>query len=226
MHAEHSILQAVAHGMIAFLFRFRAAELLGWSEINAVIRDVDDRTLLTLALVENLQRDSLSPIDEALGYERLINEFEASQTEVAELVGRNRSTVANAIRLLRLPDDIQDLLHTGRLSTGHARALLQITDRRVLHGLAERTVQDELSVRELESLARGKRPPQRRPRGTGSKPVDPEIRRVEEALRTHLGTDVFVSRRGGGSGKVTINYYSNDDLARMLEVILGRPFDG
>jgi ParB family chromosome partitioning protein len=222
------VLRPVDNGyeLIAGERRFRAAGQLGWKEINAVIRSVDDQTLLTLALVENLQRDSLSPIDEALGYERLVNDFEVTQTDVADMVGRNRSTVANAIRLLRLPDDIQELIHSGKLSTGHARALLQTTDTRAMKALASRAVEDDLSVRELESLARGKRPPKRRPRGTPAADRDAELVRVEDALRKRLGTDVFVSRRGAGSGKVTINYYSNDDLARMLELVLGHPFDG
>lgn len=206
--------------------RLRAAEQLGWSDIHAVIREVDDQTLLTLALVENLQRDSLSPIDEALGYERLINEFGVSQAAVAELVGRSRPTVANALRLLRLPDDVQDLLHVGRLSTGHARALLQVPDPRAIPALAQRAVEEGMSVRDLEALARGKRAPKRRPRRTAAKDKDGDVRRVEDALRERLGTDVFVSRRGSSSGRITVNFYSNDDLARMLEIILGRAYDG
>ena len=214
--------------LIAGERRFRAAEQLGWSEIHAVVREVDDQTLLTLALVENIQRDSLSPIDEALGYERLVNEFGASQADVAELVGRSRSTITNALRLLRLPDAVQDLVHVGRLSTGHARALLQVSDARAVPALAERAVEEGMSVRDLEALARGKRAPKRRPRQTdGTGPErDGEARRVEEALRERLGTDVFVSRRGASSGRITVNFYSNDDLSRMLEIILGRAYDG
>lgn len=212
--------------LIAGERRLRAAEQLGWSEIHAVVREVDDQTLLTLALVENLQRDSLSPIDEALGYERLMNDFGVSQGEIGELVGRSRSAVANALRLLRLPDDVQDLVHVGSLSTGHARALLQLSDARAVPALAERAVEEGMSVRELEALARGKRPPKRRPRRKDGTERDGEVRRVEEALRERLGTDVFVSRRGSTSGRITVNFYSNDDLARMLEIILGRAFDG
>ncbi len=213
--------------LIAGERRLRAATQLGWEEIGAVVRDVDDRTLLTLALVENLQRDSLSPIDEALGYERLVGEFGASQTEVGEMVGRNRSTVANAMRLLRLPEPVQELVHAGRLSTGHARALLQVSDQRVVPALAERAVTDGMSVRELEALARGKRAPKRRPRSPAKASApDGDVRRVEETLRRRLGTDVFVAKRSKNSGRVTINFYSNDDLARILGLILGQPYDG
>jgi ParB family chromosome partitioning protein len=213
--------------LIAGERRLRAADQLGWTEIGAIVRDVDDRTLLTLALVENLQRDQLSPIDEALGYQRLMQEFGVSQSDLAGLVGRSRPAVANALRLLKLPDDVQELVHLGRLSTGHARALLQVTDFRAIPQLARTAVDGELSVRELEALARGDRAPARRPRGQGRgvRKPDPEVRRVEDALRRRLKTDVFVTRRGKG-GRLTVNYYSNDDLARLLEIMLGEPFDG
>ncbi len=119
------------------------------------------------------------------------------------------------------------MLHAGELSTGHARALLQLADPLTIPPLAQRAVTDQLSVRELEALARGKRSPSRRPRQSARTPApDGEIRRIEDALRRRLGTDVFVAKRSKNSGRVTINFYSNDDLARLLEVILGKPFDG
>ena len=213
--------------LIAGERRCRAAEALGWEEIDAVIRDVDDRTLLTLALVENLQRDALSAIDEARGYQRMIDEFNVSQGEVGELVGRDRSTVANALRLLRLPQDVQELVHAGKLTTGHARALLQVSDQRTVPLLAERILTDQLSVREAEALTRSKKPSKRRPRySRNDSPQYAQIRRVEDALRAKLGTDVFVAMRGKSSGRMTINFYSNDDLSRILELVLGEPFDG
>lgn len=206
--------------------RWRAAQQLGWTEIAAVVRDVDDRTLLTLALVENLQRDALSPIDEALGYHRLIGEFEVSQAEVGELVGRDRSTVANALRLLKLPDSVQQLVHSAALSTGHARALLTLNDAAAMDEFAVAAVEQDLSVREVEELVRGGRAAKRRPRRTrGGKAPDPEVRRVEDALRKRLQTDVRVTARGK-SGRLTINYYSNDDLTRILELILGEAYEG
>ncbi|MCZ6916145.1 MAG: ParB/RepB/Spo0J family partition protein [Gemmatimonadetes bacterium] len=216
-----------AFELIAGERRCRAAQLLGWTEISALVKEVDDRTLLTFALVENLQRDALSPIDEASGYQRMIEEFGASQSEVADLVGRGRSTVANALRLLRLPDKVRDLVHVGKLSTGHARALLQVSDQKTVPNLAERIVTDRLSVRETEAMARGKKTSKRRPRySRNDSPQYAHIRRVEDTLRTRLGTDVFVAMRGKGSGRVTINFYSNDDLARILGLVLGEPFDG
>ncbi len=212
--------------LIAGERRARAARSLGWKTIGAVVRDADDQTLLTLALVENLQRDSLSAIDEAKGYGRLISGFGVSQREVAELVGRDRSTVANSIRLLKLPGGVQELVHSGALSTGHARALLRIRDNGSITRLAKHAVDEHLSVRQLESLARNNRPPKRRPRGRANGSVaDPEVRRVEDTLRKYLKTDVFISTRSKESGKVSFNFYSSDDLARLLELILNRPYE-
>ncbi len=210
--------------LIAGERRWRAAQRLGWKEISAVVRDVDDRTLLTLALVENLQRDDLSPIDEARGYARLMSEFGALQSEVAEITSRDRSTVANALRLLKLPEDVQEMVHAGRLSSGHARALLQLPDDPSIRRAAKLGVDRGLSVREIEAFARDGRAPVRRPRRP--RPTDPDVRRVEDALRERLKTDVFVKTRGKKSGRITINFYSNDDLARLLEIVLGERFEG
>jgi len=208
--------------------RLRAAERLGWTEIGALVRDVDDQTLLTLALVENIQRDALSPIDEALGYQRLINDFGATHGDVAALVGRSRSAIANALRLLKLPATVQEMVHRAEISTGHARALLQLPVSVEINALARRVASEGLSVRELEALVRGDRAPARRPRaGKGRVPKrpDPEVRRLEDALRRHLKTDVFIARRGKG-GRITLNFYSNDDLTRLLELVMGEPYSG
>jgi ParB family chromosome partitioning protein len=208
--------------------RWRAAKSLGWRRIPAVVRDVDDRTLLTLALVENLQRASLSPIDEAEGYDRLGREFGLSQAEIAERVGRERSTVANAIRLLKLPKAVQVLLDSGALSAGHARALLSLPGERDIVRLAREAVAKDWSVRELETRARSPQAP-----GSGSgkskaarRATPPEARRVEEALRKRLGTDAKVVLTGKGKGHVSLRFYSSDDLARLLELLLGRRWDG
>ena len=206
--------------------RLRACQQLGWERIPAVQRDADDRTLLTLALIENLQRDDLSPVDEARGYERLIAEFKLAQQDVADAVGRDRSTVANALRLLKLPEDVLGMLHEGHLSVGHARALLAIEDPRVVTNLAREAVAQGLSVREVEDRVRGGRAPERRPRMKRGMGAAPEVRRVEDALRRRLGTDVRVSLRAKGKGQIHLSFYSNDDLARLLELILGAPFDG
>ncbi|HEV2672162.1 MAG TPA: ParB/RepB/Spo0J family partition protein [Gemmatimonadales bacterium] len=212
--------------LIAGERRLRACQQLGWERIPAVQRDADDRTLLTLALIENLQRDDLSPVDEARGYERLIAEFKLAQQDVADAVGRDRSTVANALRLLKLPEVVLQMLHEGHLSVGHARALLALEDQRIVTNLAREAVTQGLSVREVEDRVRGGRAPERRPRMKRGVGAAPEVRRVEDALRRRLGTDVRVSLRAKGKGQIHLSFYSNDDLARMLELILGAPFDG
>ena len=212
--------------LIAGERRLRACQALGWERIPAVKREVDDRTVLTLALIENLQRDDLSPVDEARGYERLIQEFNLTQQDVAAAVGRDRSTVANALRLLRLPEAVLGMIHDGHLSVGHARALLALEDLRLVTNLAREAVAQGWSVREVEDRVRGGRAPERRPRLKRGMAPAPEVRRVEDALRRRLGTDVRVSLRAKGKGQLHISFYSNDDLARLLELMLGAPFDG
>ncbi len=215
-----------AYELIAGERRLRACQQLGWERIPAVQREADDRTLLTLALIENLQRDDLSPVDEARGYDRLIAEFSLAQQDVADAVGRDRSTVANALRLLKLPAAVLQMLHEGQLSVGHARALLALEDPKVATNLAREAVAQGLSVREVEDRVRGGRAPERRPRMKRGVGPAPEVRRVEDALRRRLGTDVRVSLRAKGKGQIHVAFYSNDDLARVLELMLGAPFDG
>jgi len=214
--------------LIAGERRWRAVQRLGWEKIPVVVRDVDDRTLLTLALIENLQRDDLSPIEEANSYQRLLAEFEMSQAEVARMVGRDRSTVANALRLLKLPPEVRDMVDDGRLSEGHARALLALTHDPEIIALARQALARQWSVREVESRVRGERTDGNRNRraGASARPASPATRRIEEALRRKLGTDVKLTTRRRGRGFLTINFYSNDDLARLLELVLGEPFEG
>jgi ParB family chromosome partitioning protein len=204
--------------------RWRAAKELGWKRIPAVVREVDERTLLTLALVENLQRASLSPIDEAEGYERLGREFQLSQADIARAVGRERSTVANAIRLLQLPKSVQQLLDAGALTAGHARALLSLEDDKDIARLAREAVAHDWSVRETE--LRTRRGPKPAGRAKAKRSLPPEVRRIEEALRRRLGTDVAVVLSGKEKGHLAVRFYSHDDLSRLLELILGRRWDG
>jgi ParB family transcriptional regulator, chromosome partitioning protein len=224
--------------LIAGERRWRAVQRLGWTKIPAMVRDVDDPTLLTLALIENLQRDSLTAIDEAAGYQRLGDEFKLPQAEIARLVGRNRSTVANLLRLLKLPDEVKSLVQERKLSEGHARALLSVTKESELVPLANQAVENGWSVRDLEARARGESaispaatvevtPATPRPAGRAvQKMASGDVRRVEDALRKRLGTDVRVTTRRRGRGFISVSYYSNDDLARVLELILGEPFAG
>jgi ParB family chromosome partitioning protein len=219
--------------LIAGERRWRAAGRLGWTKIPAVVKDVDDQTLLTLALVENLQRDNLSPMDEAAGYRRLAADFQLPQAEIARLVGRNRATVANLLRLLQLPEEVQALVHERKLSEGHARALLALAKAEAMVAFARQAVEEGWSVREMEARVRGEGPvassaPAEAPRRTHptGRVTTADTKRIEDALRKHLGTDVRVTTRRRGRGFLTLSYYSNDDLARLLELILGRPFQG
>jgi ParB family chromosome partitioning protein len=219
--------------LIAGERRWRAVQRLGWQKIPAVIKEVDDRSLLTLALIENLQRDDLSAIDAAHGYQQLMQEFTVPQQEIARLVGKDRSTVSNTLRLLRLPAEVQGMVSKRSLSEGHARALLALSDPKEILRLARECAAADWSVRDLEARVRGEQlqgaPPARhrirRPRPEVRNP-SADIRRVEDVLRKRLQTDVRITARRRGRGAVTIHYYSNDDLARLLEVILGEPFGG
>jgi ParB family chromosome partitioning protein len=223
--------------LIAGERRWRAVQRLAWTKIPAVVKDVDDPTLLTLALIENLQRDGLTAIDEAAGYQRLGDEFKLPQAEIARLVGRNRSTIANLLRLLKLPDEVKSLVQERKLSEGHARALLAVSEPELVP-LANQAVEHGWSVRDLEARARGETAgppvpaaessvPAARPGGRPvQKMASADVRRVEDALRKRLGTDVRVTTRRRGRGFISVSYYSNDDLARVLELILGEPFAG
>jgi ParB family chromosome partitioning protein len=219
--------------LIAGERRWRAVQRLGWKKIPAVIKDVDDRALLTLALIENLQRDDLSPLDAGLGYQRLMQDFGLPQQEVARLVGKDRSTVSNTLRLLRLPAEVQGLLQQRKLTEGHGRALLALNDPREITRLARECAAAGWSVRDLEARVRGEqvqdapapRRTIRRPKPEVRNP-SADVRLVEDALRKRFQTDVRVTARRRGRGAVTIHYYSNDDLARLLELFLGAPFTG
>lgn len=216
--------------LIAGERRLRAVQRLGWSKVPAIIRNFDDQTVLSLALIENLQRDDLSALDAARGYQRLVTEFSLSPNDVARLVGKDRSTVANTLRLLKLPSDVQDLLQARTLSEGHGRALLAANDSAEMSRLARSAVEGDWSVREIEAFVRGET--SEKPRGrmmkkpAAQKPATADARRIEEALRQRLGTDVRLTAKRRGRGLLSISYYSNDDLARLLEIILGRAFAG
>lgn len=220
-----------AFELIAGERRWRAVQQLGWARVPVVVKEADDRQLLTLALIENLQRDDLTPIDEATGYQRLMAEFTMPQAEVARLVGKDRSTVSNSLRLLKLPAEVQAMLEQRELTEGHARALLALADPAEIVRVAKEAAEQGWSVRETEARVRGETL-QGGPRGRIKRAKPPartataEIRRVEDALRQRLGTDVRVTARRKGRGFVTVSYYSNDDLARLLELMLGAPFDG
>ncbi|MFL5595045.1 MAG: ParB/RepB/Spo0J family partition protein [Gemmatimonadaceae bacterium] len=210
--------------LIAGERRLRAATRLGWTEIPAIVKNYDDKALLTMALVENLQRADLNPIEEAEGYSRLSAEFELTQQEIAQVVGKDRSTVANSLRLLNLPVSIRRLLQDGQLTVGHARALLAIASERVMVDLAREIVAKNLSVRDVERRVKQATTPTRQPSTAPDKngaARNAEIRRVADRLRRRLQTDVSVDIDDKDKGQLRINFYSADDLNRLIELIVG-----
>jgi ParB family chromosome partitioning protein len=202
--------------------RWRAVRRLAWTEVPVVVRDMDDRTLLLLAIVENVQRADLSPLEEAEGYRRLIDEFHFTQQEVADSVGRERSTVANLLRLLQLPASVQRLVSAGSLSMGHARAILGLGDERKMAELARRTVEEGLSVRAVEEEVRRKRaqPAAPAPPPEPAPSADAHVRHLETELQRRLGTAVRIHVGRGKAGKIEIPFYSGDDFERLLELLL------
>jgi ParB family transcriptional regulator, chromosome partitioning protein len=198
--------------------RWRAAQRAGIHKIPAVIRDVPDEKLLELALIENLQREELNAIEEAEAYRILVDDLQLTHGDVAERVGKQRTTIANALRLLNLPVAVKDMVRGGLLSMGHARALLALEDRKTIEALAQRIVAEGLSVREVEQ--RAKRPAGDQPRpGRPSKPIDPNVAAAETTLQRVLGTKVRIGGNGK-VGRVEIHYHSADELARVYQWIL------
>jgi ParB family chromosome partitioning protein len=210
--------------------RFRAATGLGWTEIPAIVREYDDRTMLVLALVENLQRANLNAIDEARGYRRLMDEFKLTQQQVADGVGKDRTTITNLLRVLTLPDAVQSLVEHGALTPGHARALLALGPKHSALVAAQEAVSRRMSVRELEQhvrrLSGAPAPvPSARIGSAGSAPnasvsVDPAVRRIEDDLRKYLQTDVKMQVSADSTGKIEMSFYSGEDLDRLLDLIL------
>lgn len=199
--------------------RIRAAREAGLGRIPAYVRRVkSEAEMLELALIENLQREHLNPIEIGISYQRLIDEVQLTQEEIARKIGKDRTTVTNFIRLLKLPAEIQQSLRQGKLTMGHARALVGIPDERLQLRLFERIVKQGLSVRRVEELVRhvGKQKTKsRRPRATG---IDESVEHIESKLRQILGTKVTVTANPDGRGQISIEYYSHDDLDRLLEL--------
>lgn len=210
--------------LIAGERRFRAAQRLNWTEIPAIVRDVGDKELLTLALVENLQRTDLNPIEEAEGYQQLMTSYSLTQQETADIVGKDRSTVANMLRLLGLPASVRRQVREGALSLGHARALLALGDDIRIADLAKIVIAEGLSVRAVEQRVRettGGRASVRKAATTSSDTRPAEARHIEEQLRRKFQTDVKLTLTGKAQGQIGLSFYNNEDLSRLLELLLG-----
>jgi ParB family transcriptional regulator, chromosome partitioning protein len=206
--------------LIAGERRWRAAQIVGLADIPVVVRQADDRTALELALIENLQRENLNPLEEALGFEQLIGQFQLTQEEAAVRVGKSRAAVANALRLLRLPPEVQELLRTGRLSVGHAKVILALASQSDQKAAADRVLSDNLNVRQTEQLigrwAQAVTPNRSKPAAVT--PVAPHLVDLQERMQQRLGTKTTLRYREG-KGAIEIRFTSDADLERLLELI-------
>jgi ParB family chromosome partitioning protein len=210
--------------LIAGERRWRAAQRAGLSKVPAVIRNVSDDKVLELALIENIQREDLNPIEEARAYKKLIDTIGLTQETVAERVGRDRSYVTNYLRLLRLPDDLQELLQKGRLSTGHARTLLALDEVDAQRRIARKIIEQDLSVRATERLVRTMTQPQpaRSKSVVSATEKDANVRAAETKLRRQFGTQVrIVQAPGADSGRIELEFYNHGDLERLFTLLMG-----
>lgn len=207
--------------LIAGERRLRAVQELAFSKIPAYVLNVrTDEELLELSLVENIQREDLNPIEEALGYKRLIDECRLTQEEAAKKVGKDRATLSNVLRLLKLPDPVQDSLKRGEISAGHARALLACDEEDKLIELWKKTRRNGLSVRQVENLVKQRRKKPARKAPAEQLNVSPQIREAEDKIRQIFGTQVHINSKGKKGGTIELEYYSENDLERILELIL------
>lgn len=216
---EHGIVQPIIvrkdgsiYQIVAGERRWRAARLAGLKTVPVVVKDYTDEQLLEIALIENLQREDLNPIEEANAYKVLIDEYSLSQEEIGKRIGKSRSAITNSIRLLNLPTEIVDYLIAGKITAGHARALLTIEDDKKKIEIADRIIKENLNVRQVEKLTREKK----RTRKTKTKSA--EISDLEERLRNALGTKVTITH-GRKKGKIEIEYYGIDDLDKIISII-------
>ena len=199
--------------------RWRAAKLAGLKEIPVIIRDYSDQEIMEISLIENIQRENLNPIEEAQAYKRLLTEFNLKQDEVAERVSKSRAAVTNSIRLLKLSDEVQQMVIDDMISTGHARTLLAVEDKDEQYNLAQRIFDEKLSVRDVEKLVKNLHKPEKAPKKTENKTMEVIYQDIEEKLKQKLSTKVVVTSKGEGTGKIEIEFYNNEDLDRILDMI-------
>lgn len=200
--------------------RWRAAKLAGLKEVPVIIRDYTEQEIVEISLIENIQREDLNPIEEAQAYKRLLTEFNLKQDEVAERVSKSRTAVTNSMRLLKLCDEVQQMIIDDMLSTGHARALISIEDPEQQYIIAQKVFDEKLSVRDVEKLVKNLNKPEKPKKTTeGDSSLEVIYRDVEEKLKQSLGTKVEISSKGNGTGRIEIEFYNHDDLDRIIELL-------
>jgi ParB family chromosome partitioning protein len=219
------IVRKVASGyqIVAGERRWRAAKIAGLSEIPAIVKDFDDLQVMEIALIENLQREDLNPIEEAKAYKALIEQFNLTQEEISKKIGKSRSVIANSIRLLNLDDRVQAMLVKGEITIGHAKVILSLPSKNLQYEAAKKVVTENLNVRETEDLVKNllRKNGKSSQKGKSNR-IDIHIKEIEDNLCSFLGTKVKISQRGKNRGIIQIEYYSEEDLTRIIEIIYGK----
>ena len=203
--------------------RWRAAKIAGLKEVPVIIKNLTDQEVVELSIIENIQREDLNPIEEAQAYKRLLTEFSLTQDQVAERVSKSRTAVTNSMRLLKLCDEVQQMVIDDMISTGHARAILSIEDPEEQYNLAQRIFDEKLSVRDVEKIMKNLHKPQKEKKQDSEKQekdLSFIYQDIEEKLKNSLGTKVSVSPKGDGSGKIEIEFFSGDELERLMEILM------
>ena len=203
--------------------RWRAAKKAGIKEVPVVIKNLTEQEIMEISLIENIQREDLNPIEEAQAYKRLLTEFNLKQDEVAERVSKSRTAVTNSMRLLKLCDEVQQMIIDDMITTGHARALISIEDAEQQYTIAQKVFDEKLSVRDVEKLVKNLNKPEKaKKEPITDKALEAVYQDLEEKLKQSLGTKVAITSKGAGAGKLEIEFYTHDDLEKLTELLTGR----
>lgn len=203
--------------------RWRAAKLAGLKEVPVIIRNYTEQEIVEISLIENIQREDLNPIEEAQAYRRLLTEFNLKQDEVAERVSKSRTAVTNSMRLLKLCDEVQQMIIDDMITTGHARALISIEDPEQQYTIAQKIFDEKLSVRDVEKLVKNLNKPEKAKKEVvADKALEAVYQDLEEKLKQSLGTKVSIASKGDGSGRLEIEFYTHDDLEKITDLLTGR----
>lgn len=198
--------------------RWRAAKLAGLKEVPVIIKNLTEQEIVEISLIENIQREDLNPIEEAQAYKKLLTEFHLKQDEVAERVSKSRTAVTNSMRLLKLCDEVQQMVIDDMISTGHARAILSVENPEEQYSLAQKIFDEKLSVRDVEKLVKNLHKPVKTKKVTENENLEIIYQDLEEKLKSALGTKVVISSKGDGAGKIEIEFFSHDDMDRLVEI--------
>lgn len=201
--------------------RWRAAKKAGLKEVPVIIKNLSDQEIVEISLIENIQRENLNPIEEAQAYKRLLTEFNLKQDEVAERVSKSRTAVTNSMRLLKLCDNVQQMVIDDMISTGHARALITVEDHEQQYAIAQQIFDEKLSVRDVEKLVKNLNKPSKIKKAISTdKGLEAVYQDIEENLKQKLSTKVNITSKGNGTGKIEIEFYSHDDLEKIMDLLL------